>query len=269
MLATVLLFAPIIYLLYIFLTLQLITVLCAGLLIGLAYSLCGHFLDTATHPRAWRIAGGLLLSCALISIVAGITLSRPSLSHPRRDSIVYSLNADDHTAALISYDASLDDWTAKVFSSKMPSRKPAPDYLGGSSRPVLWSPTASLELIPPVAEIEADHQDSGFRKVHIKIKPGRKSSVTTIVFAKEAHLVSVSVGGRTIQFVQDGLPSVKLFGMKADFTELEFTFSQSSKVSFWLMDQTFGLPNLISPRPDEFMAGAGSDETLVCRKYDL
>jgi hypothetical protein len=269
MLTTILLFAPIIYLLYIFLTLQLLTVLGAGLLIGLTYSLCGHFLDAATHPRAWRVAEVLLLSCALIGIVAGIILSRPSLSHPRRDSIIYSLNADDHTAALMSYDAWLDDWTAKAFAGKTPSRKPAPDYLGGSLRPVLWSPTASLDLTPPVAEIEADHQDSGFRKVHIKIKPGRKSSVTTIVFAKDTHLVSVSVGGRTIQFVHDGLPSVKLFGMKADFTELEFTFSEPSKISFWLMEQTSGLPSLVGPRPDEFMAAANSDETLVCRKYAL
>jgi hypothetical protein len=35
------------------------------------------------------------------------------------------------------------------------------------------------------------------------------------------------------------------------------------------MEQTSGLPSLVGPRPDEFMAAANSDETLVCRKYAL
>jgi Peptidase family M28 len=268
-LATILLFAPIIYLLYIFLTLQLLTVLGVGLLIGVAYSLCAQFLDIAVPPKASRVAVVMLLFCALTSILAGISLSGPSLSHPRRDSIIYSVNADDHTAALISYDAWLDGWTAKVFGNKAPSRKPAPDYLGGLSRPVFWSSTAALDMAPPVAEIKADQQDSGSRKVLLKVKPGRKSSVISIVFAAGTHPVSLSIGGRTIDFVRDGLSSVKLFGMKADSIELEFTLSGSSKASFWLMEQAAGLPDLVGPRPNGFMAAAHSDETLVCRKYDL
>jgi hypothetical protein len=268
-LATILLFAPIIYLLYIFLTVQLITILGAGLLIGVAYSLCSQFLDAAVHPKASRAAVLMLLSCALISVVAGVTFSGPSLSHPRRDSIVYSVNADDHTAALISYDAWLDGWTSKVFGDKPPSRKPAPDYLGGLSRPVFWSSTTALNLAPPVAEIEADHQDSGSRRVLLKIKPGRKSSVVSLVFAAGIHPVSLSIGGRTIEFVRDGFSSVKLYGMRADSIELEFTFSASSKASFWLMEQAQGLPDLVGPRPVGFMAAGNSDETLVSRKYDL
>ena len=268
-LATILLFAPIIYLLYIFLTVQLITVLGVGLLIGVAYNLCGQFLDTAIYPRASRVTVLMLLSCALISIAAGIALSGPSLSHPRRDSIVYSVNADDHTAALISYDGWLDSWTSKVLGNKTLSRKPAPDYLGGLPRPVFSSSTTALNLAPPVAEIEADRQDSGSRKVLLKVKPGRKSSVISIVFAAGTHPVSLSIGGRTIEFVKDGFSSVRLFGMRADSIELEFTLSGSSKASFWLMEQAAGLPDLVGPRPNGFVAAGNSDETLVSRKYDL
>jgi len=268
-LATILLFAPIIYLLYIFLTVQLITVLGVGLLIGVAYNVCGQFLYTAVHPKASRAAVLVLLACALISMVAGITISGPSLSHPRRDSIVYSVNADDHTAALISYDAWLDSWTSKVFGNKTPSRKPAPDYLGGLSRPVFLSSTAALNMAPPVAEIEADHQDSGFRKVLLKVKPGRNSSVISIVFAVGTNPVSLSIGGRTIEFVRDGFSSVKLYGMRADSVEFELTLRGPSKASFWLMEQAPGLPDLVGPRPNGFMAATGSDETLVSRKYDL
>jgi hypothetical protein len=234
-----------------------------------AYSLCGQFLDTAVHPQVSRVTVLMLLSCALISIVAGIALSGSSLSHPRRDSIVYSANADDHTAALISYDAWLDSWTSKVLGNKTPSRKPAPDYLGGLSRPVFLSSTAALNLAPPVAEIEADHQDSASRKVVLKVKPGRKSSVISIVFAAGIHPVSLSISGRIIEFVKDGLSSVKLYGIRADSIELEFTLSGSSKASFWLMEQTPGLPDLVGPRPNGFMAAGNSDETLVSRKYDL
>jgi hypothetical protein len=81
--------------------------------------------------------------------------------------------------------------------------------------------------------------------------------------------VSLSIGGKTMEFVRDGSSSVKLYGMRADSIELEFTFSGSSKASFWLMEQAPGLPDLVIPRPNGFIAATGSDETLVSRKYDL
>ncbi|MGE5323511.1 MAG: M20/M25/M40 family metallo-hydrolase, partial [Actinomycetota bacterium] len=82
MAATVLIFAPILYLLYIFLTLQLITAVSAGLLIGMAFLFCGPFLETAIPQTAWRLIGVILTGSALITIAAGITLSKPSPSHP-------------------------------------------------------------------------------------------------------------------------------------------------------------------------------------------
>ena len=40
-------------------------------------------------------------------------------------------------------------------------------------------------------------------------------------------------------------------------------------ISFWLYDQSDGLPSSVSPRPSDLMAGEGSDAIMVARKYSF
>ena len=270
MAATILLFAPIVYLLYIFLTLQLATVLAAGLLVGLAFILCGPFLDLAIHHNAWRAICLAFATSALLSIMVGIISSTPSPSHPRRDSIVYSLNADDHRAAWISYDKSTDAWTSKRFDDKKPSHTPVPDYLGGFMGPVLFSPTPAQELKPPAVKIEADQREDGLRRINMKITSGRNAERIFMIFANGTHPVSLDIGGRVLPFAHAfGPESVSFYGMGIEGAQVEITFTSSSKVSFWLMDEKSGLPVPTDLRPDDVIAGNRSDITLVCRKYNL
>lgn len=180
------------------------------------------------------------------------------------------MNADANKAAWISYDETLDPWTSKVFSNKPLFRRPAPDYLGGFERPVFSSSALPLNVAPPAAQIITDRQERDIRKIHIKITSARRAPVISMIFANGSPPVSVKIGERALTFSQhSGFHSVRLFGMGVDGAELELTFSTRSKVTFWLMDETYGLPTRIDPRTDEFMAGEGSDVTLMCRRYNL
>lgn len=268
MAAMILLFAPMSYLLYIFLTLQPITVLAIGLLLGAGFLLCGPFFEIAAPQQAWRAAVLLTFVSALACMAAGITVSGHTPLHPRRDTMVYSINADTHKAAWISYDRSLDAWTSKVISNK-PARVPAPEYLAGSARPVFISTATLIESPAPTAEMESDQQEQGFRHVRIRIASARKAAVTSLIFDAQSHPESVRIGERMIPFGKNpGAQRVRLWGLGDKNLALEFTFRGPKKLSFWLMDQTFGLPIALSPRPAEFMAGEGSDVTLIGRKYD-
>jgi hypothetical protein len=65
-----------------------------------------------------------------------------------------------------------------------------------------------------------------------------------------------------------GALRLRLYGWGNKSVELELIFRRSQKLGFWLVDETFGLPIALSPRPAGFMGGAASDLTLMGRKYD-
>jgi hypothetical protein len=265
---TILLFAPLIYLLYMFLTLQMITIAAIGLLIGLFFLLGVPFMNVAVPQGRWRSVVLLLLVCGLMSFGIGATLSRHTAQHPWHDSIVYSMNADNHSAVWISYDRSPDKWTAQFFSNQQPQSQPRPDCFAGWQRLVLSAPASPFDLAPPVAEIKTDETESGVRKIRMNVRSQRSAGGIFITFEKDIRPLSVRIGAREIAPNENsGLFSMSLLGMGAKGADLELAFKTPSKISFWLMDQSFQLPTETQPRPDDITASDGSDLTLVCRKY--
>lgn len=267
---TVMLLAPLTWLVYVFFTMHWITVAIEGFLIGLFCILCVPFLTMAAPPGGSRAAKVILLVCGLFSLGAGAVLSHPGPDHPRRDSIFYSLNADEHSAAWITLDRSVDGWTSQFFANQPPRLQPMPDYLAGLQRPVLSAPASDLKLAPPVADIKADEKDGTLRRIRMHVRSLRNANVLRMTFGAKVRLVSVKIGTREIAAgLNSGNFGVSLPGVDANGVELSFTLEAPSGVSFWLEDESFGLPDGTHPRPPNFMAGQGSDEIVVCRRYSL
>ena len=267
---TVMLFAPMAWLVYVFFTMQWITAAVVGLMIGLFCILCVSFLAMAVPSGSARLVTVVLLACGLFSLATGTVLSHPGPEHPRHDTIFYSLNADAHSAAWITYDRSADDWTSQFFASQPPRRQSMPDYLSGMQWPVLSSPASDLKLASPVADIKADTKDGAFRRIRMNVRSVRNANVLRLTFGEKVRLVSVKIGTREIVAGRNsGSFGVSLLGMDANGADLELTLEAPSELSFWLQDESFGLPDGARPRPANFIAGQGSDEILVCRKYSL
>ena len=82
--------------------------------------------------------------------------------------------------------------------------------------------------------------------------------------------MSVRVGELEIMARQNSMPhGIVLFGIPATGVDLEVRVKGNSKITFWLLDQSAGLPENVSPRPNNVIAGDSSDVTIVCRKYSL
>ena len=131
-LMAILIFAPIAYLLYIFLTLNLLSIAAIGLLVGLFFIICVPIVDIAVPSRPWRAILLPLFVGAVVCMGIGVAQSHPSAQHPRQDSLLYSLNADDHTAVWVSYDNASDEYTSQFIAGNRSSRQALPNFLTGS-----------------------------------------------------------------------------------------------------------------------------------------
>ncbi len=265
---TVLLFAPVAYLLYVFLDLNLLSIAAVGLLIGLFFLVCVPITNIATPECPWRATLLPMFIAAAVCMTAGILQSNFSSRHPRHDNLLYSLNADDHTAVWISDDSALDEYTAQ-FLGKTPNRQPIPNYLAGSQDRPFSASAPAMDLQPPISEIKADEQQGELRHLRMNLKSQRGADLMVVRFDPSVKPVAIEISGRKVkpQPGRAGL-SMLLYGSGSQGADLDLTLNASSEISFWVSDFSLGLPTTIR-RPPEFIAAQGSDQTVVCRKYVL
>ena len=204
---------------------------------------------------------------AVACLGSGIVLSGYSAQHPQPDSVVYSLNTNDNTAAWISYDQKPDDWTRQFVGSNKPH--PMPDYLAGLSRPVISASTSALPLAPPLIENVEHKQEGGVHRLKLRLRSQRKAETLYLRFPDDVQPVSAKVAGRDVQVHKGGRFGLTLYAMGDEGVELELAVTASSTLSFWVMDRTYGLPVETRPRPPNIVGTDGSDVTYVCRKYTL
>ncbi len=268
--ATILLYTPLLYLVYVFMTLQAVTAEAAGFLLALIFVVGVPVLNIAVPSRGKSLAWlhAVLCTLTVACLIGGLWLSHPSASHPRFDTIVYSLNADDHSAAWLSYDQALDPWTSRFFAGTPLHRQPMPDYLGGMTRPVWTGQVPPVDLASPQVEIQAKENIGDQQLIHLRILSRRNAGTVYLRFDNSIRVSGVVIAGRNLPVHQhDDEPfSITLYGLKQNGIDLSVNVKGSPNLIFWAMDESNGLPSSLS-RPLEYAAWYGSDVTLVCRKY--
>lgn len=261
----ILLFAPVAYLLYIFLTFGLISALASALLLGLFFLLALPLMEATITARWWGL--GFLAAATALCHVVGVKSSHYTAEHPQRDTIAYSLNADDNTAMWISYDERPDNWTRQFLTATPSARHPVPTYLAGLQRRVLSATAPAVHLTPPLIENIVHKTQGDTHQLKMTLKSPRGADALYLRFPIGVQPISAKVAGRDFP-VQKGEPfGFTLFGMKAEGVELELTMDVPSTLYFWVMDRSSGLPVNSQPRPNTFIGSEGSDVTFVCRKY--
>lgn len=266
--AMIVLATPLIFLLYVFLTLQVLVALCAGLILSVVIMLAFPLMMDRVGTRSWWPAA-VLLVCGLVCLGSGLKMSHPSDSHPAHDTVVYSMNPDHQTALWISFDSKLDSWTTQFFKAGS-LRQNASDYLGGDSKSVLASSAPLLPLQGPAVRIVSDERDGSRHKLHMKISSGRSAPVLRLAFAEGVKGIAATVAGRDVPIRQEsGRLTFTFYAMGAQEIDLNLIINGAPAISFWVMDQSYGLPPGPSQRPSGLIAWYGSDLTIVCRKYVL
>lgn len=270
--AAMLLFTPLIYLIYVFLTLQTVVVVAAGMFTTILFLSAAPAMSVLIpRPGRWPLVlVALLFACFAACILAGVHLSYFSAEHPRRDSVFYGLNADDHTAVWISRDHSVDSWTSQFFPVRARSQKSVPACFAGDSASVITAPAPTIDLIPPVAEVKSDVREQNGRELRLIVRSMRQAYAIHLRLADGIKGSSLTINGRNITLApSSSLFKISLYGMADKEVELRLQLSTSSNISFTLADESIGLPNIAPARSQEFVPDFESDTTFVSRTYLL
>ena len=119
-------------------------------------------------------------------------------THPRRDNLLYSLNADDHTAIWASYDRGLDSFTSQFITDKTAKAQPLPKYLPNPRREAISGPAPVFGLQPPIAEIKSDEKTGDLHTLRMNVRSQRDAYALVLRFDGPVQPVSMKISGRDI-----------------------------------------------------------------------
>lgn len=267
-----LIFAPLTYLLFVVLGMNSTALAVIGAVIGVLL-MCGAMLmPRISHPLRRLVSILLLVSVALVGV--GLWMSRFSAEHPQRNSVLYSLDADESKAAWVSYDDAADAWTAQFLTGSA-SRGSIPGLLAGNSREVLHGPAELLPLTPPTAAVVDDRRDGDRRVVKLHLSSPRDADALLMRLPAELKISSIVVNGRSHDIDASGESRaawlLRYNAPPPEGVEIELHMETPRPFTLWLADRAYGLPEMpgktYRPRPAEMISSYGSDVTLVTRQY--
>jgi hypothetical protein len=244
-----LLLAPLVYLLFV--GLSLVWSWAVVLLYALTLSLLAPHLSLL-GPRAGRAvqacaaaAGvGLVLWCCLVS---GYSAARPA-----PDSIFYALNADTGKAVWASTDEYADEWTAQFLGA---DAAPAalPDFFPASSFQFLQAAAPAAHFDPPRAELLEDSTRDGLRTLRVRVRSARGAPLMQLGVERGDWLQAASLNGRPLEAGGDASGPAKwlvvqYWGLKEQGAELTLVGRPGAPVTLRAVDQSYVLAPL-SDRP--------------------
>jgi hypothetical protein len=237
-------------------------------LLGLALPLFDYL--TGRSKPALRIL--LLGSVCLIG--AGIFLTKRSAAHPRRDTLVYSINADEKRAKWVSYDQAPDSWTASVLGGT--ARKQSdPAYAAGLDRPVFATDAPLIPVDSPFVAVTQNFVSNGEQTITLQIASRRDARTFVVRLPAELKVSAAGWNGNMLPMHGDSQANVpwtfRFYNAPQEGASLEFRFPAHNGIRVWVADSTPGLPSIdpLSRRPDDTTPGYGSDVTLVAKALDL
>ena len=240
--------------------------LAAGCLVAVPFL---RMLAPVGHLR--YVSAGLVLAAAVCLIISA-ALSRPSATHPRQDSLVYIEDADSRKAEWASYDRRVDPWTSEMLTASPHEGTGLAEWR--TEAKVLWKEAApGTGLLRPMLTVLQSTSSPDGRSLHLQLQSPGQSRLIKLTFPATSRIVSAQVDGEPLpeQFSDKTsrlpLRAINLYGFGGDPVDVILRVSSSS-CNAVVSSHSTGLLN-VSPRPDAYMAGPGSDQTIVLRKVGL
>jgi hypothetical protein len=272
----ILLFTPLIYLLFVTLTIRMsiVVMVVSVLLLGL---LLPHLTFMAT-PHRWWLPGAMALVCVGF-LVAGALTSGFDARHPRPDNVLYGLDADSGKAVWASTNAQPDVWTAQFFpADTMHGTLDAFFPLVQAQFMTSQAPAASLPA--PQAELLEDRSQGDVRSLRLRLTSPRQAPMLFVDVDPKTQVLGAAVDGKRLPDAGGATPlppgtpwQMLYWALPPEGIELTLEVPRGQPVAIRLVDRTPGLPAIAGlstrPRPEGIMPAPSlgiaqfSDSTMV------
>lgn len=284
----IILFVPLVYFVFIALTVNLswaVILLGAPLLAPLIPYL--HFVRAGS---AW-IAPVILAALSLTLFVAAGFTAGFDVKRPKPTNLFYCLNADTKEAFWASANQEVDEWTSQFFPEGA-ARIAITEYLPLSPWRFLTGPAEAAALPPPEVSVLEERRDGDFRTLRLRVHSPRQSPFIILHIGQDAEAKVREINGKRLDSddaPEKGKPGYSLqrsrsgdnqtvlyyYGLPPEGIALTLEAKSSRPLRLRAIDQSSGLPQLRSgsfrPRPDYMMPAPyqSSDTTIVTRLFNF
>jgi len=267
-----LILVPLAYMFFVALTFTYLVLVAAAFLLTALLAMAPHLFDRLAGRLKLTLVMIFLMSAALIG--EGTHLSVHGPKHPRRDSLIYSINADEKKAKWVSYDEAPDPWTIGVLGS---TARPHSDraFTAGLDRRVLSTDATLAALLSPSVTVAADTTTDDVRTLRLQLASSRSARLLVVRLSSEVNLIAAGWNGH-VESIQDQAKTrspwtLRFYNVRPEGVSVELRFSAMKPILVWVADTTSGLPAVppLSPRPADTTPSYGSDITMVGRAYDF
>ncbi len=248
----VVLFAPLIHLLYNALTPDMVYV--PMILLALFFGIIAVLLDSLTPRRAFLFAP-ILIALALLGV--GAMTSDFDPAQPQPDNLFYIQSQKDDQAFWVSTDQQLDSWTKTFFSPD--SKKQVANNLFGTTQQMFWlHPAPAMHYQAPVIQVLSDSVTasgaSKSRHVVIEIRSPRQAP-KIVIRIEGASVSKSSVQAHDFSADYHGNWELTVLGMQDAPVRLDLQLAPDTPFTVRVRDVSYGLPPTdFAPRPANMMS---------------
>jgi hypothetical protein len=276
-LPAIVLVVPVIYLLFIALTVRMaaVAVVVFVLLLGLLIPQ----LHLLTRRKSWLLPY-VLVSVGAIFIGIGVAASGFNREQPKQNDVFYGMDADTGVAVWASTDPRPDAWSAQFFG-RTPGRGTLEAYFPGLQRPFMKQDAPATNAPAPEVKVLEDTSRDGVRTLRLKIVSPRQAPLVSVYADAQADVQRVAINGRQLAAApQTGAARpepwvLRYYGLPGEGIEVMLEVKSSAPLKLRVVDQSYGLPAVggspAAARPEGMMPATlpYSDSTLVSKSFSL
>jgi Peptidase family M28 len=262
----IVLMAPVIYQIFVGLTLNWSIVVIA--LLVLLFGLLLPHLRLIAAPFRW-LAPGLSAAAAVILLVVGVLTTATATEKPG-NRIYYALNADSGKAIWASDLTQRDGRTAQFFTGNEEKGTLADFTYAGKSRQYTVNPAPVAQLPAPELSVLEKKEIDGVQTLRLRVTSARQAGSLSIYVDSNAQVLSASINNKQINDELKDPWGVFIEGFPKEGIELLLQLRTAEPLKIRLVDQSFGLPPVNAASNQQPPATSGKpDMTFVRKTFSL
>jgi len=270
----IILLVPVIYQIFVGLTLNWILLVIAMVVLFFGLLLPLRSIDA---PFKW-VLPGTAAGAAIILLVAGV-LTNAGNAERSSNRIYYALNADTGKAVWATDPTGRDARTSQFFAGSEEKGSLADFAYAKTSRQYTINSAPDAQLPAPEMSVLEDKSVDGVRTLRMRVSSPRRAGVLSVYLDSKAQLVRALINDKPIDEERDRSPSsseaksqwgLTIDGFPQEGVELQLQFRASEPLKIRLVDQSYGLPPVNPATNSQLLTPAARpDVTLLAKSFSL